>query len=622
MQVNKLTESNLWFEVELELGLIDESVEKFQKVLNTDRVLTHHSAAYGLASCMLVFARQANEQGKFGDALVCLRKGIQSLSIFIENDVDFCCVWKLLGDFYSHGSIIPSSVFDTDADNGITKKLEFISQGQDIYKRIISSIDKIDATNRTDEMSSLRTAALNDVAINLYLRARLRRELLHEGSGIGPTSRSDIANDEECQHLLNLSMDFFMSAIETDPLLSLSWCGLGTTLVSRDPILAQHAFCRALQLDKGTEDAWANLSLLYFDYDKLSQSEEAVDSLTQVADSAIMWIARGLLIEKQSRSSETSESVISKASDAYRASLQISRHEAALLGLSMTSRRLGVNNKVVSEDYMKEAENIAIKDSHANMEMYMGSTNRCNLGAMALNGIMSCERSLTSRGKISLSSEQVTHFLNIGRNELKDTMKKVVQLPDNRAPNAIDSAVEITHSINMDAYVPPICLAEDFNKLLTSCLNVSEDAVQSISSKHYVSTARKLLSINEARRNIIQNPGNGLMWLDFSKTLLRALPSDIPHGMSTVVKTSVQKAKEIMISDAVDAPLLHPMVKGSSTHHKSVHSTPVTSRYLSEVFALSDWVKDISTEECCEVNDLQRSILLDPENIFARSKIV
>lgn len=52
----------------------------------------------------------------------------------------------------------------------------------------------------------------------------------------------------------------FKQALEADPLHSDSWNGLGT--VSRDPLVQQHCWVRAVQLAHNPS-AWANLGMLY-----------------------------------------------------------------------------------------------------------------------------------------------------------------------------------------------------------------------------------------------------------------------------------------------------------------------------------------------------------------------
>lgn len=609
--------------VELELGLLDEAVAKFQQVLDSGDTNTSFSAAYGLASCMLVFARQAADEGKYGDALYCLEKGVKSLTIFNDNKLAFSCVWKLLGDLFSHGSIIPESAFvdKNDTEDGYNMKMSFIAQGEDAYTRIISSIENMQDSGKAKEMASLHTIALNDLAINYLLRSRLRSNFLKEGSGIGvSTFRIDVSNDEECNKLLELALKFFTLAIESEPLLPMSWCGLGTALVSKDPILAQHAFCRALQLDKGTEDAWANLSLLFYDHNNIAPSEEAVDALTQVADSPIMWIVRGLLLEKQFQYSDM-ESILSKASDAYRASLQISRHQSAHLGLSLTSRRLGIENNIVSSEYVSEARDIGRKESHANLQIFLNSSADCNLGAMVLDGIMNCEKSLNLKRQDRTLSEQAKLILEKGRDILTESQSKIMQLPaGSRELNPIESPSICFNKDLLGIKVSSDYSEEDIIQVVSTSLNLTDSNPSMMSDIPLRETEVK--SINAARQHVVQNPDSGLAWLDLSKAMLRSLTPDSSDETASVLKSTIQKTKQIMVSAATDAPLLHPS-KGSSTVLKSIPSKPTASKKLSEVFALSDWIEDVSSNESMHYSyDLQRAILLDPENLFARPKII
>lgn len=52
----------------------------------------------------------------------------------------------------------------------------------------------------------------------------------------------------------------FKQAIEAEPSHSDAWNGLG--VVSRDPLVKQHCFVRAVQLEHNPS-AWANLGMLY-----------------------------------------------------------------------------------------------------------------------------------------------------------------------------------------------------------------------------------------------------------------------------------------------------------------------------------------------------------------------
>jgi len=118
-----LSEYCAWAQVELELGLMDEASVKFEKVLEeSDSSPTRYSAAYSLATCMLVIARQDVEEGKFGAALSHLEKGIEIVSTHLigtDEDTTFSCNWKLLGDLYSSASILPPSVFATAGNDKV-----------------------------------------------------------------------------------------------------------------------------------------------------------------------------------------------------------------------------------------------------------------------------------------------------------------------------------------------------------------------------------------------------------------------------------------------------------------------------------------------------------------------
>eukprot|EP00979_Chaetoceros_neogracilis_P015716 scaffold6438_cov220-Chaetoceros_neogracile.AAC.2 len=420
-----------WAQVELELGLLDDASEKFEKVLHNENLLTRYNAAYGLGSCMLVFARGANNAGKHGHALSYVKRGISALLVFANdaNNVNFNCAWKLLGDLYSFCFAIPFSVFAQQGTLGESEKSLFISEGESAYSRIIENIANESDQNKQGELLAIRNTALVDIAVNFLLRARIRSEILHDGSGIDKsTSINDIAKDREMQVLLSSSVNYFLQAIELDPISPISWTGLGSALIFEDPMLAQHAFSRALQLDKGTEDAWANMSLLYCDSGQDSKSEETVDSLTQVADSAIMWIARGLLIEKQSKSSENTDVMISRAADAYRASLQISRSQGGLLGLSLTSRRLGINDSGINNEYEREAGKLGSKESHANLEMLLNSSAGQNLSALALYGIMSFEKGLSFHGRDNYCQDHTKLLLANGKTMLAETQTQIDKL--------------------------------------------------------------------------------------------------------------------------------------------------------------------------------------------------
>ncbi len=555
--------------VELELGLLEEATLKFEQVLkNIENKSARYSACYGLASCMLLSANQNISEGKYGAALSNIQKGIASISPFIEDHkTNFICISKLMGDLHSHGYRIPPSVFaesnqdDTKSGKCATTKIEFLEQGENIYMRLLQKIET--EVNASDDDNSLLSTALNDIGINILLQARLQSELQKEGSGLGSTRIVDIPEkDEKIKSLLKKSQNFFLRAIETNQLDPMSWCGLGCALCPLDTMLSQHAFCRALQLDKNYAEAWVNLSLLYGDEDKLEASEEAIDALTQVADTPLMWIARGLLLEKRASRGAQSEETLQCASDAYRACLQTSRDPSALLGLALTCRRLGLENESNYNDYKATAEETASQESHSSLSIFLDSSGGINPVAELLHSTMQIERG--GRGG-------------------EETKSEIVAL----VHRAIDS------------------------------LGMSENKIEGGQTSG-LGFKEKLCN---AQQNVLKNPDDGESWLSLAKQLILAFTEiQNPSKQSReIVCDTLERAKYILKTAATQPAALYPTKNLSSSTHKVITSKSVKGATLSEAYALSSWVQDSDVRKSSL--DLQRSLMLDPENCFARDML-
>ena len=154
-----------------------------------------------------------------------------------------------------------------------------------------------------------------------------------------PSQNADDSNNSSA--LLARSVRYFLAAINRNPADPRPWCGLGCALSSDDPLLTQHAFCRSLQLDKSSPHSWANLGLLYAEFQRLDSSEETVDALTQVADTPVVWIERAMLLERKRQGGSDDDKAVGgggreedlcRGADSYRAALRVGRHPAALIG--------------------------------------------------------------------------------------------------------------------------------------------------------------------------------------------------------------------------------------------------------------------------------------------------
>jgi hypothetical protein len=300
--------------VELELGLLEDAAEKYKLALagaSGDEIVL---LAYGLATTLILMAKRDHQDGKSGAAYEHLLAAIDSCALITPGD-SFACVNKLLGDLYSYGREIPQDIFscsDEDAEN-LPAKLAFIAKGEACYRKALAS-------SVSDET---KASLLADIGTNLLLRAQLVE--FHELKGLWGNRIDKTAS------LYSEAATSFRSAIEVTPDLAAAWCGLACSLVRVDPLLAQHAFIRSLQLDNKAPDTYANLSFLYTKFRRFDASSFVCDALTEVADTPAMWINRALVLEDQNGSPSAKQ----QAADAYKAALQVSKTPDALLGLAI-----------------------------------------------------------------------------------------------------------------------------------------------------------------------------------------------------------------------------------------------------------------------------------------------
>lgn len=572
-----------WAQVELELGLLEQATEKFGNVLQSRSTIDRYNAAYGLASCMLMFARAAVEEGKFGDALSHLREGIDALESMeiTKSQLNFNCALKLLGDLMSFGYILPASTFaseqvlDVDAE-----KMKFVAAAATAYETILMKLDGV----ITGSLSEIRRTAFIDLGINFLLQARL---------SLSPVQFSNTQSKDfnKGQDHIKSSIHYFLQAVEIDPTSPIGWVGLGNAYLFKDKILAQHAFCRALQLDKGTEEAWANMGLLYIDHGDYSKSEEAVDNLTQVSESSIMWVLRGLLLSNCFDGNGSLQNIC-RSADSFRAALQISRHRGGLLGLALSCRRVGVleDLKLGESAYFKRRSDISIRESLANLEMYLNDVGKHDIYSEVLLGLMKCERGGLLRNRVD-STNIDAELIAEGKQHLLEA-KEIMTLEKTN-----DAEIE-------------------------NILQKSLDIAQAIASADDVSLAQEPNhEIHKARQHIIDNPGDSLNWLQLSEALIQAMSHDISDETLILVKSSINKAKEIMLFHTTHLSLVHPPLNSITNVHDSVVQTILPSSAFSRALALSFWIDDISEKEVATVNtfDLQRAMILNPENSVGRN---
>lgn len=296
--------------------MLDEAEAKFSLGIDIskEKLIDYTLLAYGRAMTLHLMVRRDQQDGKSGAAYGHLMNAIACCNSISESKT-LLSVNKLLGDLYSNGSGLPLDLFvtGTDTDN-FEEKVSLVANGEVCYRTAL------DLTQDDDTRASLMT----DIGSNILSRAQMLE--FHDARGLWmkPTER--------VVGLYQEAAAAFQQAVDIMPILASAWCGLGCATICADPLLAQHAFIRAIELDKMSPDAYANLSFLYSKHKRFGASKAVSDALTEVADTPAMWINRALVLENES------EDVAAKnqAADAFKAALQITKTPEALRGLAMT----------------------------------------------------------------------------------------------------------------------------------------------------------------------------------------------------------------------------------------------------------------------------------------------
>ena len=593
----------------------------YESILSQDNndSFTCYNAALGAASCLALLAKRETDDGKFGLSLKHLRRGIELLEFHViekSSDEPLISALKLAGDLYSCGYLLPFSVFlehpkSECLANALSEKEKFINNGESLYRQNCSILENL--SEKGPDHDLLVSAAHGDLGTSTLLQARVSFQSSKEGSGVGDnTSIYAIARSNTgARKLLEGSVENFTKAIESNELNTQAWCGLGCSIYSIDPMLAQHAFCRALQIDKSLPDAWANLGLLYGEFQCSSHSEEAVNILTQVADTPLMWICRGLLLENDL--DQNREQTLCRAADAYRASLQVTCLPSALLGLSLTCRRTGVDaGDSKTDDYTISAKHLSGKEAFANMCLFSDRTSGYDLGASILGGIMDVDNGVEVRndGEPDVAHDLMREGIKRVKEHTSIAVKDKELIHDKMIKNESDLQVKDQPGLPTE-------------ELESISISLETSFQQNVQKESSVSSFQSLSDINKDLR---QNPDDGECWLNLAKCILFSVTEQSTPSKETLktVLSAIGRAKYILKNQAIEpVSLQNVRTHDSNELRKSVPSRPIKAEIISDAFALSSWAEDLvsSCEESRSSFDVQRALILDPENRYARAKL-
>ena len=647
-----------WAQVNVDLGLYEDAADKCSMVLSAENSKNvQYLAAYTEGEALLFLARNCINEGKFGTSLGHLEKGIErmsSLSVVEEKFTkDHYCKLKLLGDLYSSGSSLPSYVFAATSQDGrnsetsgnlsseVINQLDFLRKGEKAYTLALE-LGKEEDGNEEDN-AYLIAAAATDLGTNLLSQARVVSMALGEGSGGGTsTSSSDLVmQSSQLKDLITRSINAYMSAVDSSPHEAPAWCGLGCALIGVDPIMSQHAFGRALQIDPSLADSWSNIGLLYTNHDT-EKCSEILDYLTQVDDTPLMWIGRGFLLEKTARAwadqvvdqDVASEACLTKAADAYRAALQITQHPAALLGLSLTCRRadprLKESNNLV---YSELADHASKLESRVSIDIHQVLTSGGNIGANYLSNLTQIEEGL-NRLNSDDGAESAGLLINDSKCALDESTKR---LHSNGGIGSQQGGSQLAQC-EIDLSVSTLLQMKETEEFSYDMIkSASSQASIASSSECNNHTDKSCSSLDDTRNNVFMNPESGEAWLMFANKLAEQLSSKRSDstGLSSA-KVASKRAYDLLHQRVISASLLtrRQASNGKSIEFSdgSVVSSIPPASLVSQSMALVSWLNELEKSKKDEeenntpsdnqiVASFQESLLLDPTNLMAASSL-
>ncbi len=547
-------------QVEQELGLFDEAAAKFSSVVERGESDSRSVALHGQAMALFSMAARELMDGKVGAAFTCIKRAIDSC----ENSTMVSgCQFKLLGDLYSFGASFPSDVFSDherqaqDSDSCFQNQVDFVSKGEDAFRSALRA-QAPSLAEADEEGIVIKSSALCDIALNMLLQAQL--------------ITSQQVHADEINNKYQQAADAFREAVDYNPVYAASWCGLGCSVLKIDPLLAQHAFCRCIQIENTFSDAYANVGFLYTSKFALNASRSTMEALTQVADTPMMWMNCAFILEREAGKyvgedeGKRTEDFISQAADAYRASLQVDRNPEAQLGLSLTGRMQSSKdrqNDSVSSPLFTQSR----KDCFSYMNEYIGASLRRIGTAPVFQGVMSIEV-----GESVPSYRTWKHDIFA---KGKEAVKTIYTRQNNMEGSTNDRSFQ-----KLRASTESLLEGKDRKEPETS-LSTREGSLQ---------------------RQIWFEPGRGDLWLLLAKVF-------IENDAIGSAKTAASRAVDILSQD---------LVASSQSNGKDVSF--VDAEIISEATSLHYWLNALEVTPVPQY-EVQRALMMDPTNLVARHSL-
>jgi len=548
-------------QVEQELGLFDEAAEKFASVIDREESPSRSVALYGNAMALFSIAQRDFMDGKAGAAFARIELAVKNC---VNSSVLSGCEYKLLGDLYSFGASLPANVFcddkTTDPDTNLCteKQLDFVSKGEEAFRSCLTTQARFCSDD--EEGIVTKSSLLSDIASNILLQGQVL---------------SSMGSDNQKVHdKYNSAAEAFRQAIEYNPTHAASWCGLGCSVLKTDPLLAQHAFSRCVQIESMFPDAYANAGFLYTSRLAFRESRSTMEALTQVADTPMMWMNCAFMFEREAEKSLAgedegrSEDFISQAADSYRASLQVMRHPEAQLGLSLTGRIISSRKQMKYGVPLSRLSAMRRRDSNSFMKEFVDTSVKDIGPALIFHAVMSMEKGLSAPPHATWQNQIYT--------EGKEALRLAQANPR----------------------IFGTLLSDSSGQKLEACIKTL--VVEGERKKDTFTVPTNVVNL---QREIWLQPNRADLWLSLAKLF-------VEDGAVESARSAASRAADILSLEL------------TASFQTSSKSPPfVNAKIISEALSLRCWLGEIQ-RKCISRIDIQRSLLMNPANTVARRSIL
>lgn len=599
-------------------------------------------ASYINGQALLAVARQNLGEGKYGACLAHIKKGARLVLAESYSEL------KLLGDLYSLCEALPSYVFlerndDTESkDYGISvevhQKLALLAQGARSYSKALELAKRTDTEE--EETSYLTSVAATDLGCNLLARARVVALALGDGSGDStPASMADIkVQYAQLQSIINESINAFICAIDSSPDEAAAWCGIGCALVSIDPLKTQHAFSRALELDRGSAEAWSNMALMFSHYNSRDKGSEILDALSQAGDTPLMWICRGLLFESASDvwigNVSSREVNLAKAADAYRAALQICNHPSAILGLALTCRRNDLRALSAGDAiYSTNVEDAAMNECRLNMSIHQCIAGEGNHISSCVNSFLQLEKSINQiSSRKAKTVQDVLASVHVFLKQLKDRTVKIASV------NKSECSSDVVQCELSCASMPTLKSVKQSGNVPSDIIDKAIAKVSVVVKENLSASSEQMhQSLGDLKNVVYCNPDSGEKWLTLAKALTKEVCLDESRRTQKLAsaKAAALRALSILHENVVHSSMISPAARvvadGVFLDRSEIRvaSCVASAEIVSEALSMVAWLDDLekihANEKQCNILVpsfyMQDAYLLDPQNSIAAHQI-